>query len=192
MPSIAKKKNPPVRISLKRNDQVKVIAGRDAGKTGRVLDIDEKSGRVTVEHVNMIKRHTRKNPQKRMEGGPTDRMGKPLFTLDDYLEGKAPFVSLACDSAGGPPGNVAEFRKYGFRVSLPEVSATANKYTDARVQLPISIEFRLVDTGDDFTGKTKLIREAGREPIDVCRRSKPAAEKSVGGMMTELWLIGPP
>ena len=73
MPSVAKKKNPPVHISLKKNDQVKVIAGRDAGKTGRVLSIDEANGRVMVEHVNMIKRHTRKNPAKQIAGGIAEK-----------------------------------------------------------------------------------------------------------------------
>jgi large subunit ribosomal protein L24 len=69
MPSVAKKKKDPVSISLRKNDQVKVIAGRDREKTGRVLRIDEETGRVLIEHVNMIKRHTRKNPQKRQTGG---------------------------------------------------------------------------------------------------------------------------
>ncbi len=69
MPSIAKKKNPPVTIALRKNDQVKVIAGRDAGKTGRVLSIDESKGRVLVDQVNMIKRHVRKNPAKQIAGG---------------------------------------------------------------------------------------------------------------------------
>jgi hypothetical protein len=63
---------------------------------------------------------------------------------------------------------------------------------DKKVMLPIMIEFRLVDTGDDFTGKTKLVAVAGREPIDVCRRSEPPADKSLSGMLTDLWLIGPP
>jgi hypothetical protein len=130
--------------------------------------------------------------EKQREGGPTDRADKPLFTLDDYLEGNAPYVSLACDSAGGAPGFVKEFRTYGFRVWLPEVSAVANKFVDKKVMLPIMIEFRLVDTGDDFTGKTKLVAVAGREPIDVCRRSEPPADKSLSGMLTDLWLIGPP
>ena len=37
---LKKDKREPVRIQLKKNDQVKVIAGRDRGKTGRVLDVD--------------------------------------------------------------------------------------------------------------------------------------------------------
>src|ERR1700679_1804231 len=73
MPEVAKKKNPPVRILLKKNDQVKVIAGRDRDKTGRVLGVIEASGRVLVEHVNMIKRHTRKNPAKQIAGGIAEK-----------------------------------------------------------------------------------------------------------------------
>ena len=73
MAGIAKKKNPPVRISLKKNDQVKVISGRDRGKTGRVLGVFEESGRVLVEKVNLIKRHTRKNPAKQIAGGIAEK-----------------------------------------------------------------------------------------------------------------------
>ena len=56
----------PVRILLKKNDQVKVIAGRDKGMTGRVLRVDRSTGRVLVEHAMMIKRHTRPNPSKQI------------------------------------------------------------------------------------------------------------------------------
>jgi hypothetical protein len=130
--------------------------------------------------------------EKKVEGGPTDRMGKPLFTLEDYMDGNAPFVSLACDSAGGPPGNVKEFRTYGFKVWLPEICANVNSYIDKTVMLPLIIDFRLVDTGGAFTGSTKKTRAAGHEPIDVCRRARPPKEKSFSGLLTELWLIGAP
>ena len=73
MPGIAKKKLPPVRIVLKKNDQVKVIAGRDRGKTGRVLSVSEETGRVLVEQVNLVKRHTRKNPAKQIAGGIAEK-----------------------------------------------------------------------------------------------------------------------
>ena len=70
-----KDKRPPVRIQLRKNDQVKVIAGRDNGKTGRVLDVDERTGSIFVEHVNVIKRHTRKNPAKQIAGGIAEKEG---------------------------------------------------------------------------------------------------------------------
>jgi large subunit ribosomal protein L24 len=63
----------PVRIDLKKEDTVKVISGRDRGKTGRVLQVDRETGRVLVEHVMMIKRHTRPNPQKQIKGGIAER-----------------------------------------------------------------------------------------------------------------------
>ena len=45
------------RIQIRKGDQVKVLAGRDAGKTGRVLSINAKSNRLVVEHVAIVKRH---------------------------------------------------------------------------------------------------------------------------------------
>ena len=63
----------PVRIQLKKNDNVKVISGRDKGKTGRVLSVDDRKGRLLVEHVMMIKRHTRPNPSKQIKGGIAER-----------------------------------------------------------------------------------------------------------------------
>ena len=63
----------PVRIEIKKNDNVKVISGRDRGKTGRVLNVDERSGRLLVEHVMMVKRHTRPNPSKQIKGGIAER-----------------------------------------------------------------------------------------------------------------------
>jgi large subunit ribosomal protein L24 len=72
--AIAKRKPAePVRIDLKREDTVKVISGRDSGKTGRVLRVDRETGKVLVEHVMMIKRHTRPNPAKQIKGGIAER-----------------------------------------------------------------------------------------------------------------------
>ncbi len=62
-----------VRIDLRKNDIVKVIAGRDKGKTGRVLAVDRGKGKVLVEHVMMIKRHTRRNPARQIKGGIAER-----------------------------------------------------------------------------------------------------------------------
>ena len=50
--AVAKKRPaPPARIELKKEDTVKVIAGRDKGKTGRVLGVNRETGRILVEHV---------------------------------------------------------------------------------------------------------------------------------------------
>ncbi len=54
---------------IRRNDTVKVIAGRDAGKQGRVLRVFPGTGKVLVEHVMMVKKHVRPNPQRNIKGG---------------------------------------------------------------------------------------------------------------------------
>jgi large subunit ribosomal protein L24 len=60
-------------MKIKKGDTVEVIAGKDGGKRGRVLVVDRSRERVVVEGVNMIKRHTRPNPQKRIQGGIVER-----------------------------------------------------------------------------------------------------------------------
>jgi large subunit ribosomal protein L24 len=63
----------PKTIRLKKDDMVKVIAGRDKGKTGRVLEVNRSTGRVLVEGVMMVKRHTRPNPAKQIKGGIAEK-----------------------------------------------------------------------------------------------------------------------
>jgi large subunit ribosomal protein L24 len=56
-------------IRIKRNDTVEVIAGKDKGKRGRVLRVLTDRNRVLVEHVGVIKKHLKPNPQKNIQGG---------------------------------------------------------------------------------------------------------------------------
>jgi len=62
-----------LKVRLKKDDQVKVIAGRDKGKTGRVLSVDRVRGTILIEGVSMIKRHTRPNPSKQIKGGIAEK-----------------------------------------------------------------------------------------------------------------------
>jgi large subunit ribosomal protein L24 len=64
---------PLVKVKIKKDDTVKVIAGRDKGKTGRVLHVDRRTGKVLIEGVSMVKRHTRPNPSKQIKGGIAER-----------------------------------------------------------------------------------------------------------------------
>ncbi len=57
------------RVDIRRNDTVKVMSGRDKGKEGRVLRVLPDKGKVLVEHVMMVKKHVRPNPQRNIQGG---------------------------------------------------------------------------------------------------------------------------
>ena len=110
MPGIAKKKNPPVRILLKKNDQVKVIAGRDRDKTGRVLGVMEATGRVLVEHVNMMKKHTRKNPAKQIAGGIAEKEGPIAVSNVMIVCAKCGPVRIAHHEKAAPGGKTVRER----------------------------------------------------------------------------------
>jgi len=58
---------------IKKNDEVYILRGKDRGKTGRVLIVIPAQDRVVVEGVQMIKRHTRPNPQKNIKGGIVEK-----------------------------------------------------------------------------------------------------------------------
>ena len=58
---------------IRRNDTVAVITGKHVGKRGRVLKVLPEKNRVVVEGVNIIKRHTKPNPQRQVKGGVVER-----------------------------------------------------------------------------------------------------------------------
>jgi len=58
---------------IRRNDTVVVTTGKDSGKRGRVLKVLPVKNRLIVEGVNIIKRHTRPNPQRSIKGGIVER-----------------------------------------------------------------------------------------------------------------------
>lgn len=59
---------------VKKGDVVMVIAGKERGKTGKVLQMQTKGGRLTIEKLNLIKRHTKPNA-KNKQGGILEREG---------------------------------------------------------------------------------------------------------------------
>ncbi len=61
------------KLKIKKGDLVEVIAGKDRGRRGKVLRVDPGRRRVVVEGVNFIKRHTRPNPSKNIQGGIVER-----------------------------------------------------------------------------------------------------------------------
>ncbi len=78
-------------LSIRKNDTVLVIAGKEKGKRGKVLLVLPARNRVVVEHVNMIKRHQRPT-QKLRQGGIIEREG-PLHASN---------VMLVCGKCGKP------------------------------------------------------------------------------------------
>jgi large subunit ribosomal protein L24 len=61
------------KIRLRKGDLVEVLTGKDRKKRGKILEVDRSTGRVVVQGVQMIKRHTRPNPQRNIKGGIAER-----------------------------------------------------------------------------------------------------------------------
>ena len=78
------------RVDIRRNDTVKVMTGRDTGKEGRVLRVSPDEGRVLVEHVMMVKKHVRPNPQRNIKGGIAEQE-RAIFLSN---------VALVCSTCG--------------------------------------------------------------------------------------------
>jgi large subunit ribosomal protein L24 len=87
------------KLKIKKDDNVQIIAGKDAGKHGKVLRVLPESNRVVVEKLNMIKRHTKPRPAPRSSGSQQVIPG-------GVIEREAPLnisnVQLICPSCGKP------------------------------------------------------------------------------------------
>jgi large subunit ribosomal protein L24 len=91
------------RSRIKKNDQVVVIAGRDKGKRGRVLEVAPSDGKVKVEGVGVIKRHQRANPQSNRGGGIIEKeafINISNVQLIDPQSGKPTRVKYFIESDG--------------------------------------------------------------------------------------------
>jgi large subunit ribosomal protein L24 len=105
---------------IKKGDQVVVITGKNKGQKGEVLRIvDDK---VVVQNINLIKRHTKPNPQANQPGGIVEREA-PIHVsnvmLLNTVTGKGErvkFTSLAPAKSGEKPRKVRVFRKSGEMV----------------------------------------------------------------------------
>jgi len=77
-------------MKIHKGDQVMVISGKEAGKSGKVLRVDREKRRIVIERLNMAKRHTRPHPKKNPQGG--------------VIESEAPIdvsnVMLVCPACG--------------------------------------------------------------------------------------------
>jgi large subunit ribosomal protein L24 len=78
-------------MRIRKNDQVKVIAGKDKGKTGKVLEVLEDAGRVRVEKIGVVKRHVKKGrSQANPEGGIIEKSASIAISSVMVLAGGKP------------------------------------------------------------------------------------------------------
>jgi large subunit ribosomal protein L24 len=78
------------RVDIRRNDTVKVITGRDKGKEGRVLRVFPNDNKILVEHVMIVKKHVRPNPQRNVKGGIAEQESRIALSN----------VQLVCSTCG--------------------------------------------------------------------------------------------
>jgi large subunit ribosomal protein L24 len=103
-------------MRIRRDDTVRVIAGKDRGRSGRVLRVDPKHERVYVEGVNMIKRHMRprtlRDTQRAQElGGIIEKEG-PIHVSNVML----------IDPDSGEPTRLGIRREGGKRIRMAKKS----------------------------------------------------------------------
>ena len=77
---------------IRKNDNVVVTTGKDRGKRGRVVRLVPEKNRLIIEGVNIVKRHTKANPQRNIKGGVVEREA-PLHASN---------VQLVCPECGKP------------------------------------------------------------------------------------------
>ncbi|MBI2325295.1 MAG: 50S ribosomal protein L24 [Chloroflexi bacterium] len=79
-------------MRIRKGDEVEVIAGKDRGKRGTVQEVDPTDRTLTVAGVNIVKRHTKPNPQRNVKGGIVEQPS-PLDVSK---------VMLVCPHCGKP------------------------------------------------------------------------------------------
>ncbi len=104
-----------IKTKIKKEDSVKVIAGKDKGKVGRVLQVDRELGKVLIEGVGMVKRHTRPNPSRQIKGGIAESE-RPIAISNVMLVtsgGIATRVSYKVEGSGATARRTRIARKTG-------------------------------------------------------------------------------
>jgi len=99
-------------LKIRTGDQVRVISGKDRGKSGRVLRVDPKRERVFVEHLNMVKRHTKPHQVAGAQseaalGGVIEREGPIHISNVMLLDGKGAPTRVGIERDGGTRVRVA-------------------------------------------------------------------------------------
>ena len=93
-------------FKIKKGDTVKVIAGKDNGKEGKVISVDQKNGKVVVEGVNMITKHAKPNAAN-PEGGIVQKEA-PIDASNVMLVYKGKATRVGFDVKDGKKVRVAK------------------------------------------------------------------------------------
>jgi large subunit ribosomal protein L24 len=108
------------KMKIKQGDLVQILAGKDRGKQGRILEARPREGRVIVENLNVMTRHTRPRPLR-----DSNRMGGTQMSPGGRIERAAPVdisnVMLVCPVCGLPTRvgmNVKEIKGETVRVRV--------------------------------------------------------------------------
>ena len=98
------------KMRIKKGDTVQMITGKDRGKQGRVIQARPQDGRVVVENLNVVKRHTRPRPIK-----DSSRMGGQQIAPGGVIEKPAPIqisnVMIVCPTCNRATRVGYEFRE---------------------------------------------------------------------------------
>lgn len=96
------------RLKIHKGDQVMVVSGKEAGKTGKVTRVEADENRVVIEHLNMLKKHTKPHPKKNPQGGVIEHEG-PIDVSN---------VMLMCPSCNNPTRVGYRFTGSGVKVRV--------------------------------------------------------------------------
>jgi large subunit ribosomal protein L24 len=96
-------------MKIKKGDTVKILTGKDSGKTGKILAVNPKKGKILVEGLNMFKKHRR--PKKQGEKGEVIKISRPM---------QASNAMLVCPRCGQPT-------RIGYKIEANKKLRTCKK-----------------------------------------------------------------
>ncbi len=95
------------KMSIKKDDLVVVLSGKDKGKQGKVLEVQPKSGKVVVENINVVSRHTK--PRKQGDQGGILKKEAPIYACK---------VQRVCPKCGKPTRAAHKVQADGKKVRI--------------------------------------------------------------------------
>ena len=95
------------KMSIKKDDLVVVLSGKDKGKQGKVLEVMPKSGKVVVENINVVSRHTK--PRKQGDQGGILKKEAPIYACK---------VQRVCPKCGKPTRAAHKVQADGKKVRI--------------------------------------------------------------------------